>query len=231
MESKVKNSRKKRDFMLIDGSECGGATSNGDYDDVDRDIMVKSPDSMSDYSLFNFKNHKVSTLTYHKPHEASKTTSTSSHLLSSSSITSSTSSVALSVLNNMNNNNKNNGRSEGRDYTIAGRTQQQSRFSKYYYHQVGTFLTQYKIRENYKFLQMISVPPLDPLTPKPEGAVSVPACGEPLLVPHSFPQSIEAAIHKFANASSKATCITIVDHNGKPAASLTYGKNLTNSSV
>lgn len=110
------------------------------------------------------------------------------------------------------------------DYTLAGRTEQQSRFSKHYYHQVGTFLTQYKIRENYKFLQMISVPPLDPTVPKPEGSVSVPACGEPLLVPQSFPQSIEAAIHKFANASSKATCITVLDHNGKANASLTYGK-------
>ena len=88
-------------------------------------------------------------------------------------------------------------------YTIAGRTQQNSRqFSKFHYQPVGTFLTQYKIRENYKFLQMISVPPLDPAVPKPEGGTSVPACGEPLLVPASFPQSIEAAIHKFANSSS-----------------------------
>lgn len=109
-------------------------------------------------------------------------------------------------------------------YTIAGRNQQQSRqFSKFYYQQVGTFLTQYKIRENYKFLQMISVPPLDPAVPKPEGGVSVPACGEPLVVPSSFPQSIEAAIHKFANASSKATCISVLDQYGKPLNSLTYG--------
>jgi hypothetical protein len=109
-------------------------------------------------------------------------------------------------------------------YTIAGRTQQQSRqFSKYYYQQVGTFLTQYKIRENYKFLQMISVPPLDPAVPRPEGGASVPACGEPLLVPASFPQSIEAAVHKFANASSKATCISVLDQYGKPINSLTYG--------
>lgn len=111
-------------------------------------------------------------------------------------------------------------------YTIGGRTQQNSRqFSKYYYKQVGTFLTQYKIRENYKFLQMISVPPLDPAVPKPEGGVSVPACGEPLVVPASFPQSIEAAIHKFANASSKSTCVSIVDQYGKITSSLTYGKN------
>lgn len=109
-------------------------------------------------------------------------------------------------------------------YTIAGRTQQNSRqFSKYYYKQVGTFLTQYKIRENYKFLQMISVPPLDPAVPKPEGGVSVPACGEPLVVPASFPQSIEAAIHKFANASSKSTCLSVVDQYGKISNSLTYG--------
>ena len=158
---------RKKEYMLIDGSECGGgstATANDDNDEIDRELTVKSPDSISDYSLFNFKNHKVSTLTYNNRPPSS----------SSSSI--------------INQNNKNG----GRDYTIAGRTQQQSRFSKYYYHQVGTFLTQYKIRENYKFLQMISVPPLDPQTPKPEGAVSVPACGEPLLVPHSFPQSIEA---------------------------------------
>jgi hypothetical protein len=110
-------------------------------------------------------------------------------------------------------------------YTIGGRTQQNSRqFSKYYYKQVGTFLTQYKIRENYKFLQMISVPPLDPAVPKPEGGVSVPACGEPLIVPASFPQSIEAAIHKFANASSKATCISVIDQYGKAINSLTYGR-------
>lgn len=109
-------------------------------------------------------------------------------------------------------------------YTIGGRTQQNSRqFSKYYYKQVGTFLTQYKIRENYKFLQMISVPPLDPAVPKPEGGISVPACGEPLVVPSSFPQSIEAAIHKFANASSKSTCISVIDQYGKAISSLTYG--------
>ncbi len=88
-------------------------------------------------------------------------------------------------------------------YTLAGRNQQNSRqFAKK--QQIGTFLTQYKIRENYKFLQMISVPPLDPAMPKPEGGTSVPACGEPLLVPASFPQSIEAAIHKFANSSSNS---------------------------
>lgn len=110
-------------------------------------------------------------------------------------------------------------------YTLTGKTQQNSRqFSKYYYQQVGTFLTQYKIRENYKFLQMISVPPLDPAVPKPEGSISVPACGEPLIVPASFPQSIEAAIHKFANASSKATCISVLDQYGKPVNSITYGK-------
>jgi hypothetical protein len=114
-------------------------------------------------------------------------------------------------------------------YTLAGRNQQQSRqFSKFYYQQVGTFLTQYKIRENYKFLQMISVPPLDPAVPKPEGGASVPACGEPLVVPSSFPQSIEAAIHKFANASSKATCISVLDQNGKQLnTSLTYVKLLS----
>lgn len=91
-------------------------------------------------------------------------------------------------------------------YTLAGHTQQNSRqFTRFHYQPVGTFLTQYKIRENYKFLQMISVPPLDPAVPKPEGGTSVPACGEPLLVPASFPQSLEAAIHKFANSSSKTT--------------------------
>jgi hypothetical protein len=89
--------------------------------------------------------------------------------------------------------------------------------------QIGTFLTQYKIRENFKFLQMFEVPPLDPAVPKPEGGISIPAAGEPLCVPQSFPQSIEAAIHKFANASSKATCITVLDQFGKATASLTYG--------
>jgi hypothetical protein len=196
---------KKKDYILIDGSEGGGG-------DGCRDTFAKSPDSMSDYSLINFKNHKVSTLTYKSSSSSSSknkiTESTSSHLKSSSSDSESFSKK----------------KKREKDYTIAGRTQQQSRFSKYYYHQVGTFLTQYKIRENYKFLQMISVPPLDPLTPKPEGAVSVPACGEPLLVPQSFPQSLEAAIHKFANASSKAMCITVLDHNGKTNSSLTYGK-------
>ena len=207
------DSKKKRDYLLIDGSEGGGG-GDGDYDE--RDVMIKSPDSMSDYSLFNFKNHKVSTLTFNNKLKTSnsESISSSSHFKSSSSAASSSSS---SIIPNISS------KKTCADYTIAGRTQQHSRFSKYYYHQVGTFLTQYKIRENYKFLQMISVPPLDPLTPKPEGAVSVPACGEPLLVPHSFPQSIEAAIHKFANASSKATCITVVDHNGKPISSLTYG--------
>jgi hypothetical protein len=117
-----------------------------------------------------------------------------------------------------------------KEYTLAGRAHQQlksSRFSKFHYTQVGTFLTQYKIRESYKFLQMISVPPLDPAVPKPEGGLSIPACGEPLLVPQSFPQSIEAAIHKFANASSKAACVTVLDQYGKSVASLTYVKLLS----
>lgn len=91
------------------------------------------------------------------------------------------------------------------------------------HHQIGTFLTQYKIRENFKFLQMFEVPPLDPAVPRPEGGISIPAAGEPLCVPQSFPQSLEAAIHKFANASSKATCITVLDQFGKATASLTYG--------
>ena len=96
------------------------------------------------------------------------------------------------------------------------------------YDQIGTFIQEeYKIKENYKFLNMISVPRLDPAVPKPEGGTSVPACGEPLLVPASFPQSIEAAIHKFANASSKAQSISILDHYGKPASSITYGKKTT----
>ncbi len=117
-------------------------------------------------------------------------------------------------------------------YTLAGRNQQQSRQfpSRFYYKQVGTFLTQYKIRENYKFLQMISVPPLDPAVPKPESGVSVPACGEPLVVPSSFPQSIEAALHKFANASSKTTCISVLDQSGKAVSSLTYGNFLLKKS-
>jgi hypothetical protein len=109
-------------------------------------------------------------------------------------------------------------------YTVTGHYSKTNAKS---YEQIGTFLTQYKIRENYKFLQMISVPRLDPAVPKPEGGVSVPACGEPLLVPASFPQSIEAAIHKFANASSKATSISILDHSGKPVSSITYVKLLS----
>lgn len=113
-------------------------------------------------------------------------------------------------------------------YTLTGRNQQQSRlFSKYYVQRVGTFLTQYKIRENFKFLQMISVPPLDPAVPKPEGGISVPACGEPLVVPSSFPQSIEAAIHKFANASSKAICLSVIDQYGKSINSITFVKLLS----
>jgi hypothetical protein len=129
--------------------------------------------------------------------------------------------------NSNNNNNNNNNKRKKEYYTITGRTEQQSRqFTRFCYKQVGTFLTQYKIRENYKFLQMISVPPLDPAVPKPESGVSVPACGEPLVVPSSFPQSIEAAIHKFANASSKTTCISVLDQSGKAINSLTYGKYL-----
>jgi hypothetical protein len=109
-------------------------------------------------------------------------------------------------------------------YTVAGHY---SKTNSKNYEQIGTFLTQYKIRENYKFLQMISVPRLDPAVPKPEGGLSVPACGEPLIVPSSFPQSIEAAIHKFANASSKATSISILDAYGKPVSSITYVKLLS----
>jgi hypothetical protein len=73
---------------------------------------------------------------------------------------------------------------------------------------------------------MISVPPLDPAVPRPEGSCSVPACGEPLIVPQSFPQSLEAAIHKFANASSKSICLSVLDQSGKTVNSITYGKFL-----
>lgn len=138
----------------------------------------------------------------------------------------------FNFFSNNNSNNSNNNARKKEYYTIAGRTQQQSRqFTRFCYKQVGTFLTQYKIRENYKFLQMISVPPLDPAVPKPESGVSVPACGEPLVVPSSFPQSIEAAIHKFANASSKTTCISVLDQSGKAINSLTYGKKINNLKI
>ena len=101
-------------------------------------------------------------------------------------------------------------------YTIGGRFESRP-FSLLFYQ------FSLKAKENYNIFRLISVPPLDPAVPKPEGGISIPACGEPLLVPASFPQSIEAAIHKFANASSKATCISVIDQNGKPITSLTYG--------
>ncbi|CAF0872512.1 unnamed protein product [Brachionus calyciflorus] len=73
----------------------------------------------------------------------------------------------------------------------------------------------------------VDIPPLDPAVPKPEGGISVPACGEPLVVPSSFPQSLEAAIHKFANASSKAICLSVLDQYGKSVNSITYVKLLS----
>ena len=60
--------------------------------------------------------------------------------------------------------------------------------------------------------------------PRAESGVSVPACGEPLVVPASFPQSIEAALHKFANASSKSMCVSVMDALGKTTSSISYGQ-------
>ena len=190
--------------------------------------------ALSQTYFANLRNSKVDSLNINNNNNQNENNNNSNnHNLSSNSTSGLTNSNSSSAsvtspsslfTKSSSNNNNNNSSKCGQDYTIAGRTQQNSRFSKFYYRQVGTFLTQYKIRENYKFLQMISVPPLDPAVPRPEGGTSVPACGEPLLVPQSFPQSLEAAIHKFANASSKATCITVLDQNGKPSNSLTYGK-------
>jgi acyl-CoA synthetase (AMP-forming)/AMP-acid ligase II len=141
-------------------------------------------------------------------------------LKSLTSLSSNSETTTTNTTNSSNNNNTN----------IKKSNDNKMNLSHFYYHQVGMFLTQFKIRENYNFLQMISsstVVPLDgSVKPKPEGEPSVPTCGEPLIVPKSFPQSIEAALHKFANASNKTIAISVLDQNGKTVNSLTYGKPL-----
>ncbi len=48
-------------------------------------------------------------------------------------------------------------------------------------------------------------------------------------IPSGLPRNLEAAVQRYGSATYKATCATVLDQNGKPTISLTYGKLLSRS--
>jgi hypothetical protein len=73
-------------------------------------------------------------------------------------------------------------------------------------------------------LILISVPPIDPLSPKSEGGISVPSCGEQLVVSTQWPKTFLAALQQHAIQQPRANAITIVDEQTKSAQTLTFRK-------
>lgn len=65
---------------------------------------------------------------------------------------------------------------------------------------------------------------VDPNSPKPEGAIISPARGEPIRLPASLPSSMDAALQRFGTACHKTPVATVLDQQGRPSISLTYGK-------
>jgi hypothetical protein len=69
-----------------------------------------------------------------------------------------------------------------------------------------------------------SVSPIDPLSPKPEGGISVPSCGEQLVVSSQWPKTFFAALQQHAIQQPRTNAITILDEQTKPAQTLTFRK-------
>uniref|UniRef100_A0A0N5ARI6 Disco-interacting protein 2-like protein C n=1 Tax=Syphacia muris TaxID=451379 RepID=A0A0N5ARI6_9BILA len=67
---------------------------------------------------------------------------------------------------------------------------------------------------------------VDPSAPHPEGAVIKPARGEHAQMSFSLPRSLDSALYRHGTTQSKAIAAMVLDHTGKPAYSLTYGKLL-----
>lgn len=70
----------------------------------------------------------------------------------------------------------------------------------------------------------VKVSPIDPLSPKPEGGISVPSCGEQLIVSSQWPKTFLAALQQHAIQQPRANAITILDEQTKPAQTLTFRK-------
>lgn len=66
------------------------------------------------------------------------------------------------------------------------------------------------------------MPPIDPLSPKSEGGISVPSCGEQLVVSSQWPKTFLAALQQHAIQQPRANAITILDEQTKPAQTLTF---------
>lgn len=64
---------------------------------------------------------------------------------------------------------------------------------------------------------------VDPLAPRPEGAVIKPARGDHATISHSLPRSLDSALHRFGTSQAKTVAAMVLDHTGKPAYSLTFG--------
>lgn len=83
--------------------------------------------------------------------------------------------------------------------------------------------------KNIKFLALAVV--VDPNAPKPEGSLVTPArgdfpnnaAGRHLQSMQNQPRSIDSILHRYGTTQPKAIAGTVLDHTGKPAASLTYG--------
>ncbi|KHN79066.1 Disco-interacting protein 2 -like protein C [Toxocara canis] len=68
---------------------------------------------------------------------------------------------------------------------------------------------------------------VDPSAPRPEGAVINPARGDHATVPSSLPRSIDSALYRYGTSQPKMVAAIVLDHSGRPAYSLTYGKLLS----
>lgn len=69
----------------------------------------------------------------------------------------------------------------------------------------------------------------DPTAPIPEGASSKITIGEPLMIPDGLPNSYLDAVRRYGTSSNKAPAVSVIDHNGKIAYTLLYGKLLSRS--
>lgn len=70
------------------------------------------------------------------------------------------------------------------------------------------------------------MPPIDPLAPRPEGGISVPSCGEQLVVSSQWPKTLLAALQQHALQQPRMNAITILDEQTKPAQTLTFRKSI-----
>ncbi|CAF1010547.1 unnamed protein product, partial [Didymodactylos carnosus] len=75
----------------------------------------------------------------------------------------------------------------------------------------------------------LAMPPIDPLSPKPEGGISVPSCGEQLVVSSQWPKNFIQAINQHGINQGRNNFIVVLDEQGKAANTLTFIKLMTRS--